>query len=736
MLRKATRFFTFGMYLVGSGFLLNWLFRNGINGSYFFYGSLFLTQLLGSIVGTTELYLLHRRTKSEVTFGESEHVGVLCFVGDEVFETVRISLLSLKHLRGTPKVYVYLKNHRMEVESLCSEFGFNYEQGNFDPPQQFDQFLITNGHTIVYPDAVLVGQRRLNSKISFVELNHSNYSAHALRNDTQDRDASRAYLISSASGSYSVPIYTGGPILIQRKHCNLDSVKDEKMVPSFSEVVATAASTGHRGTITSHPCCECMSHNEVDHNVSSRTARVLVSKRLKNHPEYIDTAKGIVRRYVGWYYMRFFWLRSIGVLLFLALSLNVAVGGVPRSILSFQILVSFLVAQISTFALSKMLGDYRNPLERIRDLILDCEAFLYATILQSKFKNHFGNLHIRLFPFYLCLLAVTVFLSSTLSNFEIGFMPQDSELKIVALIFISLVIVSLYRSMFRHLSARQREFARRSVSITGSSSYESMWIVDLTHRGAAYVSDTSFNLGDESPLVFRVPTVNGDSLITVIGKVTYCAPRGSQYQVGVAFKELSQQALDDLTLYCSVLYPYRQARQIDESENLFDNVNFDFSKSKESRRNMLSASLYLFIATTIAGVLFAQIPVASLSDTKARGVSSSINSTSVALSSTSNSSIYDFDSLALTDSENAQFTVSSTLFIDNDVDGEFSAGDDPLVGIDIELFTTELAKANESQAPTAQSTTDSNGQYSFRFISAGSYFVRVPNLGSEHKSSK
>jgi|GEM_PF-5034862 len=733
MLRKLTRVLIFILYLASSGYLLLSLLNNGLNGDHFIHFALLLTQFLGFSVGSTELFLLHRKNSPEITFGQSEHVGVLCFIEDEIFETARISLLSLKHLRGSPKVYVYAIAHRPEIESLCSEFNFEYEYQNFDPPQQFDQFLITNGHTIVYPDAILVGQRRLNDKISFVELNHSNYSSHALRDSKYDRDASRAYLIASACGTYSVPIFTGGPILTQRKNCNLDLISNEQNIPSFSEVVARAASTGHRGTITSHPCCECMSHNEVDHNLSSRTARVKVSKKLRSHPEYIDTAKGIIRRYIGWYYMRFFWLRSIGVLLSLMLILNFAVYGIPKSIFIVGILGSFLIAQISSFLLSKMLGDYRNPLERIRDLVLDCEAFLYATVLKPQTKSYFRSFHVRLFPFYLSLIAVFTFASSAFGIFGEGFLPNEFIYKFSTLALVCVALIALYKAMARHLSARQREFARRSVSITGSSSYESMWIVDLTHRGAAYVSDTSFELGEETPLVFRVPTVSGDSIITVVGKVTYCAPRGDKFQVGVAFKELSQQALDDLTLYCSVLYPYRQARQIDESENLFDNVDFNFPKSKESRKNMLSFSVYLLVASTLFGLIASQAPLMETDNSQTREVSSSTISTSVALSNIANSPIYEFDSLQLSDNQDQQFTISSTLYVDNDLNGEVSPGDEPLTGINIELFNPRLNDSKDTQSPVAQAVSDANGQYSFRFINSGSYYVKISDFGSEYE---
>lgn len=619
MLRKLVHKSALGLYVVGSIAVAAILCLAFLRTHHPFFFIAIVIEILGLLTGWMELYLLGRKHASRANTQEISTVRVYVFVEGEDLDTARISLLSCKYLQGSPGVTVYAPPERYDIESLCDEFGFRFETAGFSLVDDAQDVLITNAHTILYPDALRVAQRRCDESMSYVELNHSIYSAHALGNSNVADDASRASLIATAASSFSIGVYTGGPVLAKSNDLAYLAERQENLY-TFADVIGLLSSNDVNGAITSHPCCECISHNEIDNNISSRIEKFKVARRTK-----VFNRKGKVslRRKIAHLYSRIYWYRSIELLLLGLLAMGVVFFSMPTNNFAFLGALVF-VAQISNYVCSHLRGDHRRPLERLRDCVLDCEAFIHVLSLKIWHGSHSRRYRIRFIPVYLCALVIAVVIQVALSLHAYEFGSSVFVQHIISLSVGGVVIVVLYRAMYRYFTARQRAFARRSVSITGSSSYESMWIVDLTHRGAAYISDSRLELGDETPLVFRVPTMTGDSLITVVGRVTYCGPRGSQYQVGVAFKELSQSALDDLTVYCSIIYPYHQARHIEDEENTSHDIQVSSRYGDRTRRDTLSILTYGFVSFALIGALLSSIPVAASPGLQRRGPSSGI----------------------------------------------------------------------------------------------------------------
>ena len=66
--------------------------------------------------------------------------------------------------------------------------------------------------------------------------------------------------------------------------------------------------------------------------------------------------------------------------------------------------------------------------------------------------------------------------------------------------------------------------------------------------------------------------------------------------------------------------------------------------------------------------------------------------------------------------------ITGSLWIDTNLDGELSAGEEGLIGIQVILY-------NENGLPIDTTTTDANGQYNFEGIMTGIYTVGVPTFG-------
>lgn len=706
-------------------------------------------QLLGFILSNVELYLLKRSSVFQNDSVDIGKTGVYVFVDNESLETLRISFLSIKNIRGNQKVFVTSKSERDDLGYLCDEFDFEYCGVNLNVDQDLDSVLITNGHTIVYPDCLLVAERRFNSNVSFVELNHNAYTAHALGVSEKRSDPSKADILAGMNENNSVPVYTGGPIVANVKKCHFEENSFEKGNNEFALAVAHAISQGKSGTITSHPCCECMSSNEIENNISSRFNRLSVSRNLKRHPQYVDTMTGIFKRYLGWYYTKLYWLRSI-IISILALALVIAcIVGIPDKSQLFALGIAVFISNCSIYFLSNLSGDQRKFLDRVRDSILEMEALAHHALSKLRIKTEKTNLRIRFVPFYfLVLCAALLFRFWRVVN-DLIFTTEVPWADIALVCIVSFVLLSLYSAMSEYLSARQRSFARRSVSITGSSSYESMWIVDLTHRGAAYLTEVPFDLGDETPLVFRIPTMKGDSLITVVGKVTYCGKREGGYQVGVAFKELSQNDLDDLILFCSVIFPYHKARNIDDSESISTERPFQIKEVSKRPKNLLSLSLYALVLLVIIGISFSSLPTLEkneLDSSLVKRSGGSFEVISLRDNFSSNSSIYDFETLGQSDDENReQVTVGSSVYFDSNNDGVKDQSEAPLNGASIEIFSAGGKQLYQNQQGEFSFTEnngnsrfsyDGQGNLTLRSIPTGKYYVNLVNSdGSVHPNN-
>ncbi len=609
MLRKLIHKCALGLYVVSSLLILVFFSVAAAKTQHPFFFIAIAIEFLGVITCTCELYLLGRTRPGSTSSVDVPSSQVYVFIEDEDLDTARISLLSSKYLHGSPQITVICREERYDIESLCNEFGFTYLTNEFSVDASTEDVLFTNGHTILYPDALLVAQRRRSNSVSYIELNHSSYSSHALGNGNVAADVSRASLIATSASSYSILVYAGGPVLA-KTHDLIEAGNCTASV--FADVIAFLSSSSFKGAITSHPCCECISHNEIDHNISSRIEKLKVSRRMHAFPRKSNLS---MRAHIAHFYSRIYWARSIQLILIGALVIGVVLGSVPAEY--FLVLGGLiLIAQSASYVCSHLRGDHRRPFERLRDSVLDCEAFIHVIALRLRSRSSFQRYRIRFVPMYLCVLLAAIVARFISAPQALTFGSSSFNHHALALGVGGIAVVVLYRAMYRYLSARQRAFARRNVSITGSSSYESMWIVDLTHRGAAYISDSQLDIGDDTPLVFRVPTMTGDSLITVVGKVTYCGARGDKYQVGVAFKELSQSAQDDLAVYCSIIYPYHIARGIDDAENVSKEIPINSASSHGIRRDRLSFVTYSFVAAAVAGIVLACLPITSDSHEK------------------------------------------------------------------------------------------------------------------------
>lgn len=495
-----------------------------------------------------ETYLLGEHQTASASKRPHNTAQIFVFADNVDEETFRICLLSLQKLSGSDSAVVVARHDNYVARSLSSEYGFDVVEHIQATSITSEFVLFLNGYSVLYPDALSVARRRMTESLDIVELNHSTTTAQDIVKNVH-KDPTLTSHLARSLGTFDIFYYAGGPILVRQKSQLISPDKDFSL---FDDLVSNIVSYQPAGTITTHPCCDCLSHNEIDHNVVARVSRYRVARRMEKRRKVPSIRRTIARMY--------FRLSSLRANTYILGSLTVGVSIVFGLALDSIPLVGWgaiVVMAISGRWLRRSYGDHREVLARCLDIILECEAYLHSW--GAKDSSEKSRWHIRFSPAYLVFISALVMLRFLVLNDEYTFTERSHYFGVVAGI---LMLGVVYLATHKHMSARQRAFARRIVSISGSSSYESMWIVDLTHRGAAYISDSRLEVGDETPLVFRVPETESDQVLTVVGRVTYCGPRGDQYQVGVHFKELSFQARDELIVYCSIVYPYQQARNI------------------------------------------------------------------------------------------------------------------------------------------------------------------------------
>jgi hypothetical protein len=733
MFRRYKRFFVWTAYVVASvATICSLAIDSHLHPSYLWL--LAIIVFIGFISGSAELYLLKRGPQKIIVSNNDTSHEALVFVRNEDAEALRISFLSLKHLRGDVNVTVLCSPGRGEVRFLCDEFGFGYVESVNDIHVSRSNVLITNGHTIIYPDALLVAARRLSTEISYVELNHSVYSSHALGNNDAETEISRATLISQSLSTYSIPYYTGGPIFIRADACDFSPiVREDQPISHFADAIARVLSHGVQGTITSHACCECMSDDEIDHNISSRINRIMVARQMRAGLHGIGSFDTIVRRFIAVIATKMSWVRPWAMLLTGGFIIASTARLCDLTKISWQSLVAFIFAQSASFFISRMNGDRRKIVNRLHDRLFECEAYLHTRVSGVR-RSHTPRHHVKFNSAFLIVLQTTLALRLYLFIRHYRYDSTKFLSYILSVALAVITLVAIYRALKRYLSARQRAFARRQVSITGSSSYEPMWIVDLTHRGAAYISDQRLDVGDETPLVFRVPTIDGDSLITVVGKVTYCGPSGDAYQVGVAFKELSQEALDQLILYCSILYPFNQVRNVDDEEHIVETVE---KAPVRGQRNMLSFAIAAFIIFSLLSLGLSVLPIS-----QGKSVAHNSHSSGVVASAfSSQSGLYDIRSLSLeTQPDSLGATLASTLFWDDNANGIQDHGEAGMSGVHVSLYNAsdKLITVRDGRVDKKGGefvTTNENGLYSFSNISTGTYYLTFTQLPASSQFS-
>jgi hypothetical protein len=491
-----------------------------------------------------ENYLLEFGSSRSVAKKPHRTTRVAIFVNDENIESVRISLLSVKKIKGATNPIVIFPEERDDVQTLCSEFGFD-SAPSLDPRLiESESILVTNGHSVIYPDAITVARRRLDESLDVVELNHSQSNAQSAFTGSTNSKESLSTQLARSLGSHGIFYYSGGPIVVRNEFLS-ETISSTESVTSFDEFIAVISSEVPRGAMTAHPCCECMSHNEIDHNVEARTSRFRVLRSRERNQKIRGW-----RQRIAWRYSALAGFRTLATLVFALVVAGLII--IPWEIVDIPVTVfPLLVFQaVIGYIMHRSVGDRRAFVTRCTDEVLETESYLRSFGRPFNVKSRLSKWHVKFSPVFLCfVLGLTV----------VRFVSTRGDLNssvVIGLLF----SVLLYVSTKDFLSARQRAFARRQVSIVGSSSYETMTIIDLTHRGAAYISDIALELGDETPLVFHIPDSTDDLPVTIVGRVTYCGPRGDKYQIGVEFLELTFQARDELMEYCSIAYPFSVAR--------------------------------------------------------------------------------------------------------------------------------------------------------------------------------
>ncbi len=557
-MQKLIRNFALALYTVAMSSCVYWALKIAINNASLIFYILAFFVFLFAAFSTLEIWLLRSSTSTKKVNKVSKNSDVVLFVDNDEIESVKIAALSIMKMKGANKPFVFSNESREDLDFFCLEYDLVRISDLKEIETTSDQILVTNSRVALYPDALMVARKQLAENMDIVELNYSKKAIADVKGERNSFEPSIHLDIARSVGSFGIFMYCGSAVVMTGETFKR-ARKSVKGNQDFSALLSGVISSGVNGTITTHSCCEPILSKEISSTIGIRATNFQVISRLRK-PKMNKSGK--FRNFLANTYRS---LLFIKVWSFIALCLFIPVflvsadfGHISTTFLSVSVVVSLLLNKINR----KLIRDERTFSQMLLDNVLDFEAYLRAGFKYSKHFRSIFALKVK----WPVLYIVSLFLAIVLKTWQ-GLQDQSSitnnwegTINLIVLIAFGIFV---YRSMRIYFSAQQRAFTRRKVSIPGSSSYESMWIVDLTHRGAGYISDSRLDVGDETLLVFSLPNSSDDELLSVVGKVTYCGARQDQYQVGVEFKELSLSTQESLIYYTCVLHPYLQARNFD-----------------------------------------------------------------------------------------------------------------------------------------------------------------------------
>ena len=500
-------------------------------------------------------------TKTAVTNDYSaSNVDVMVFAEEATLGQLRRCFLSVSLLDEVDHVYLIGRNISEEQNDMAQEFKYFVADSLQDIRATTDNVLICRGTDILYPDVIRVAKTYGSTESAFLELRSVYSDERALGVNGVVEIADKRQMVREALSSRGLSTWSTGPAIVTSS-----ALEHANVATTSAQFFRGCEKNGIHGLMTDEIMSEEISHEQTISEVEWRALDFSYSSGVFKH-----SYKTSGSRLIGFGIKSWAMLISTSLVRRIATIALVLYCVMRPSLFSFidsTYLIAGAITALVIIATSYIGGDKRGPSSRIREFYFDIEAAMY-TMYKSFIKPEDrakNSSIVKKLPSVSLLLILTNFVlvfrvyrqyndqidSSTghfLTNFSLF---AGYAMLVTLLIGLGMVIVRQTRSAIR-----------REVSRGANVDAEPIAMIDLSPGGAGCVSVTSMEVGKEIDFESSLPSKNGNEKFRCRAVIRSSVKWNDSYRVGIEFLEIDRSQLDILEIYCSVVYPHTQAREV------------------------------------------------------------------------------------------------------------------------------------------------------------------------------
>lgn len=491
-------------------------------------------------------------------FGDTEYDAIV-FAEDSTLEELHRCFLSLDLLEDISHVYVIDSTLSPEREALVKEFSFYVAEFFHNIVATTEEVLICRGTDILFPDALNVARTYERQEDTFLELRSVYSDERALGINGIIDISDKRQMIREALSTRSLSTWSTGPALVNAK-----SLENSVHATSAAAFFGACERTGIHGQLTEEIISEEISHEQTISEVEWRALDFKYSAAAWKNSYKTSGTKMIGLGIKTWSAMiNASFIRRIAAI---ALVLLFVIAPARFSFVTIDYITVAGVTIAAIMSGSYLAGDRRGIFSRIREYYFDVEAVLYNIykVFIKPEKRSSDKSIVKKLPSVSTILVVTdAILVYRVYRQHIE--TQDSSishfLKYVSMFSGYTLIVSLLIGLGMVIIRQSRSAMRREISRGANLDAEPVSLVDLSPGGAGCISVNPLDVGQHLMFESSLPWKTGNTKFQCDAIVRSCVPWNDSFRVGIEFVELDQKHRDILETYCSIIYPYEQARQ-------------------------------------------------------------------------------------------------------------------------------------------------------------------------------
>lgn len=489
---------------------------------------------------------------------ESSPVDAIVFAQDATLEELRRCLLSINLIEDIDHVYVIDASMSPDRKELIEEFNFHITDTFRSIAATTERVLVCRGTDILYPDACAVARTYDVDDDVFLELrsvysDERELSANGIIDVSDKRQAIREALSTRGLATWST-----GPAMVSSR-----AIEKAAKADSSKSFFLWCERNSIHGVITDEIVSEEISLESTISQVQWRATDLAYSMGAWRN-SYKNNNASVYGIFVK------MWSLFLSISLLRRMVTIATVLGfvlVPQSFdfVDREYLTVAGVTVAAIFVGGFLTGDRRGPFARIREFYFDVEAVMYLgykRFLSVAYRNSDRSI-VKKLPSVSFLLIMTdaILVYRVFSQYQEKIDTSLTRIAKYGSLFSGYaLIVSMLIGLGMVIVRQARTTTRREISRGANINSEPVSMIDLSPGGAGCISVHAMEIGTSVQFESSLPITNENKKFKCEGTVRSCVEWDGTYRIGIEFAEMSQTQKDTLETYCSILFPYSQAR--------------------------------------------------------------------------------------------------------------------------------------------------------------------------------